>query len=240
MKITKELLENLKLKTISLKNEKKNILCFLERIEKEILTFSLPQKIEYESNIIMFEAVFESSVYQTKYEAYEFTATLQDYGEDWLNVEVHQENYSGKISDFLNTISEMEKKYETYGRRKENRVKIGKEKSIDFGLSALEQSIFIQSSKFLQPCVVLDASVHGICVITIETPQIKKEETFCIKLSFVTPEQTVILKAHKVYSRITKTDNKTFVTLSCQLLEPIHFAWKERVINMIDKADILR
>ena len=240
MKITKELLDSLKVKTISLKNKDKNTLCFLERIEKEVLTFSLPQKIEFDKTEAVFEIAFDTSEYQTESEVTELTADIKEFGEDWVSVEINQDNFSGRLSEFITTVSEMEKRYETFGRRKENRVKIGKEKSKDFGLSKLEQSIFIQSSKFLQPCVVLDASVHGICVITTETPQIRKEDNFCVKLSFVNPEQTVILKAHKVYSRTTKTESKTFVSLSCQLLEPIHFAWKERVIDMLDEAADLR
>ena len=169
-----------------------------------------------------------------EYETSILSAKLIDSGEDWCEVIPEKENIDSRLALFL-SISKTEAKYESFGRRKEARVKIGKEKFDDFGLGSLKQTVFLSGAKFLQPCVVLDASVHGICIITQETPAIKNEENISIKLSFQNPEQTVILSAHKVYSRLSKTRTKSFLTLSCQLLEPIHFAWKERVISMIEK-----
>ncbi|MBD5448050.1 MAG: hypothetical protein HDR32_10050 [Treponema sp.] len=231
MKITKELLEHLKVMSISLKDNGADILCFLERIEKGLWTFSLPQKIDFRKDS---KAAFQISFDRDASPAV-LPITVVDSGEDWANVIPTARNVEPRLSAFLKAITGMEEKYESFGRRKEERIRIGKEKAAEFGLSALEQSIFLQGVKCIQPCVVLDASIHGICVITPETPAVRNEENFCIRLGFKKPEQTIILKAHRVYSRLNKTGQKTFMTLSCQLLEPVHFAWKERVIAMLEK-----
>ena len=230
MKITKELLEHLKVKTISLDNCGENVLCFLERIDNGKWTFSITRAIDLSKNK---KLSFLINFYE--YETSILCAKLIDSGEDWCEVIPEKENIDSRLALFLSMISKTEAKYESFGRRKEARVKIGKEKFDDFGLGSLKQKVFLSGAKFLQPCVVLDASVHGICIITQETPAIKNEENISIKLSFQNPEQTVILNAHKVYSRLSKTRTKSFLTLSCQLLEPIHFAWKERIISMIEK-----
>ena len=229
MKITKELLEHLKVKSISIKNDEKNTLCFLERVEKGKWTLSLPEKIDCKDENIALQVNFHEE------EGSVLFAKISDVGEDWCEVLPENQSDDTRLKAFLMMLSGMEERYESFGRRKEERIRIGKEKSLEFGLTRLEQSIFAQGVKMIQPCVILDASVHGICVITTETSAIRNEENFCIKLDFSNPSQSVILKAHKVYSRLTKTNEKTFATLSCQLLEPIHFAWKERVISMIEK-----
>ncbi len=229
MKITKELLEHLKVKSITLLKDDKNILCFLERVENDLWTFSLSLKIELSTNEnVSFQFLFEGEDTSSL-----LVSTVLDFGEDWINVKPVSAD-STSLKHFLKYLILMEQKYDSFGRRKEERIKIGKENSKLFGLSDIQQEIFLQGVKFIQPCVVLDASVHGICVITPDTPAAKNEENFCVKLQFVKPERTVILKAHKVYSRINKTEQKTFITLSCQLLEPIHFEWRDRVIKMIE------
>ncbi|MBQ3670157.1 MAG: hypothetical protein IJR39_07110 [Treponema sp.] len=230
MKITKEILEHLKVTSISLKKDSENLLCFLERVEKGVWTFSLPQKIDFpRGEKISFLVTFQEEEGSTLF------ARIHDSGEDWCEVLPEKQNDDKRLCAFLTMISEMEAKFESLGRRKEERIKIGKEKADVFGLSTLEQSVFTQGAKIIQPCVILDASIHGICVITPKTYAIQNEENFYIKVSFKNPEQTVILKAHRVYSRLNKTTRKSFLTLSCQLLEPIHFVWKERVISMIEK-----
>lgn len=228
MKITKELLEHFNIVSISLKNNDKNILCFLERIEKNLLTFNVSEELQIKKKRkITFQFTFSDN------NTFSCNTCIIENGIDWITVKIENEN--NKLQEIINEISNMESKYENFGRRKEERIKIGKDKVKEFGLSGLEQHLFLQGIKAIQPCVVLDASVHGICIITPETPALKKEDIFCIKLHFENPVQTVILKAHCVYSKLNKTDSKTFNTLCCQLLEPIHFAWKERVIEMINK-----
>ena len=50
MQITKELLEHLKVKTISLDNCGENVLCFLERIDNGKWTFSITRAIDLSKN----------------------------------------------------------------------------------------------------------------------------------------------------------------------------------------------
>ena len=50
MKITKELLEHFKVKTISLDNCGENVLCFLERIDNGKWTFSITRAIDLSKN----------------------------------------------------------------------------------------------------------------------------------------------------------------------------------------------
>ena len=232
MKITKELLEHLKVRSMSLTSGKANLLCFLERVEKGKWTFSLPNKTDFAKgekitiNIVFYEE-----------EQGEIHATVDDFGEDWLTIMPENLSENTRVNAFLTMLGEMESKYETFGRRRETRIRIGKERYRELGLSRLEQVLFLPGIKLQQPCAVLDASVHGICVITPHTKPVQDEENFCVKLTFTNPEETVILQAHKVYSRLDKTEGKTFATLSCQLLEPIHFAWKERVIGLLTKTE---
>lgn len=230
MRITRELLEHLKVQSVTLRNNGADILCFLERIEKGLWTFSLPQKIDFQKGCT---AEFQVTFGREDSPA-ALSASVEDFGEDWCAVIPEEKDCSPALSALLKSISGMEEKYESFGRRKEERVKIGRENAARFGLSSLEQSIFLYGAKLVQQCAVLDASIHGIRIITPETPAVRNEENFCIKLSFRNPGQTVLLKAHRVYSRLNRTGKSAFMTLSCQLLEPIHFAWKERVIAMLE------
>ena len=80
--------------------------------------------------------------------------------------------------------------------------------------------------------------MHGICIITpFDNPIFKTLENFSIQLSFNNPEQTVILQCHKVHTKLSNTEHRVFSTLSCQLLEPIHYAWKERVMQMLEAEE---
>lgn len=235
MKITKELLEHLNVVSISLQNKDKNILCFLERIENNFWTFQITEKPDSLDKKVIFSVHFVNDDI-----IYDLRAILLDSGENWLKVELTQENIlDTKLVTLLQELSKMENRFEQFGRRKEERIKIGKYNAAEFGLTKLEQNIFLHGIKVIQPCVILDVSVHGICIITPETPAIRNLENniLCIKILFENPTQTVILKAHSVYSKLNKTENKNYLTLCCQLLEPIHFAWKERVISMVSKID---
>ena len=91
-----------------------------------------------------------------------------------------------------------------------------------------------------QPCAVVDASLHGICIITpCSDHRMKDCDSFNVMLNFVSPEQTIVLKCHKVHAQLKKTESKIYARISCQLLEPIHFAWKERVITLLESEKTL-
>ncbi len=229
MKITKELLEHLKVKSITFKYNFKDILCFLDRIEENRWTFSLPYEMDF-SDFSKIE--FTINFFQNDFPNI-FLAKLLESGEDWITVSPELNTPTVQLEAFYYDLLQISEKYETFGRRKEERIKIGKEKSKEFGLDSIKQSVFVNGISLIQPCVIIDASVHGICIITPETPGIKNAENFCIKISFVNPDKMIVLKAHKVYSRLNKTKNKNFLTLSCQLLEPIHYEWRERIISIL-------
>lgn len=145
---------------------------------------------------------------------------------------------SDTINKLLELLSVLSKREEKYGRRKEPRIRINKENYQDFGLSTLEQKIFSKTAKVIQPCAVIDISVHGICIITpFENTGFKNLDNFNVQLSFINPEQTVILQCHKVHSKLTDTGNRVLATLSCQLLEPVHYVWKERVLKMLENEE---
>ena len=81
-------------------------------------------------------------------------------------------------------------------------------------------------------------SLHGICIITpFYNDFSKKLDNFIIQVSFSNPEQNVLLQAHKVHTKLNHSENKTFATISCQLLEPINYIWKERVIKMLETSE---
>ncbi len=238
MKITKEMLEHFHIKSFTCKNQNSDLLCFLERFENKILTFTFPAEINFQKGT---ELEFSVNCDDDRNSS-ELDAALLDFGTNWCNVRektlmLKDPNSGGGTNDvdnFLMFLSNLEQKYQHFGRRKEERIRIGKEKFKEFGLMRLEQTVFIKDAEVAQPCVVLDASIHGIRIITAQTPALNRTDTFGIKLVFSSPEQNVILKAHKVYENITKAENKSFVTLSCQLLEPVHFIWKDKVIKMIE------
>lgn len=239
MKITKEMLENFNIKSFTLHSGNSDLLCFLESFENESLTFAFPDEINFQKGSrVEFTVNCADDTNSCV-----LVANLLDFGTNWCNVRekaltlknLDSGGGVNSVDGFLEFLSNLEQKYQHFGRRKEERIRIGKEQFSDFGLSRLEQTVFINEAKFVQPCVVIDASVHGIRIITEQTPAFNHIETLGIKLAFSNPEQNVILKAHKVYENITKTESKTFVTFSCQLLEPVHFAWKDRVIKMIEK-----
>lgn len=161
-------------------------------------------------------------------------------GEDFCDIEISGSEKKEKTVAFISALEELDEKYTKYGRRKEERVEIGKRNSAKFGLSYPEQTVFINGIKAQQPCAVVDASIHGICIITPCADQrIKDCGSFNVMLNFTNPEQTVVLKCHKVHSQLKKTESKTYARISCQLLEPVHFAWKERVIRMLESGKTL-
>lgn len=238
MKITKELLEHFHIKSFTFKNQNLDSLCFLERFESGILTFTFPEEIKFsKGNALEFTVNCDNDTNSCV-----LAANLLDFGTNWCDVSeknlmLKNPNSAGNmncVESFLGFLSNLEQKYQHFGRRKEERIKIGKEKFRAFGLSGIEQTLFTENARTFQPCVVLDASIHGIRIITAQNPNLNHLDTFGIKISFTNPEQNVILKAHKVYENITKTESKTFATFACQLLEPVHFAWKDRVIRMIE------
>lgn len=249
MTVSKELLQDMNIISMTLQFFKKEsafaiglklvkqVSCVLCRYEKGLLQFNLLENInetefdEVKMNICVQESelVFDSET---------ATLELQEKGLTWITAKPIS-NPAKTIKRLLDNLAILEKQEEKFGRRKEPRIKITKENFMQFGLNSIEQKIFSKSAKIIQPCALIDVSVHGICIITpFENPAFKNLENFHIQVSFSNPEQTVILQCHKVHSKLNNTENRLFSTLSCQLLEPIHYAWKEKILNLLENEEM--
>ena len=251
MTVSKEMIQDFNILSMSIQIISKNkteqgalqienhIPCILSRYNNGKLHFSLLREEEiynpdddyfYNLQICIKES-------ESFYKSETASIRINESGIGWIIAEI--KDSPGEIIKLLqNQLYALEISEEKYGRRKEPRIKIGKEKSIAFGLCSPEQKLFSKSAKIIQPCAIIDASIHGICIITpFDNPIFKTLENFCIQLSFSNPEQTVILQCHKVHTKLSNTEHRVFSTLSCQLLEPIHYAWKERVMQMLEAEE---
>lgn len=216
--------------SIAIRKDGADIMSFLARFTSGRWTLTTLQKQDFLQN----EQV-SVQINFTDGEPEEFSAAVIESGEDFCDIEISGSEKKEKTAAFISALEELDAKYTKYGRRKEERVEIGKRNAAKFGLSSPEQTVFINGIKAQQPCAVVDASIHGVCIITPCADQrINDCGSFNVMLNFTNPEQTVVLKCHKVHSQLKKTDSKTYARISCQLLEPVHFAWKERVIKLLE------
>ena len=230
MNITKEILEWLKVSSIAIRKDGADIMSFLTRFTSEIWTLTMLQKHDFLQN-----EKISVQINFTDGESEEFIGTVIESGEDFCDIRISGSEKKEKTAAFISALENLDEKYIKYGRRKEERIEIGKRNSEKFGLSSPEQTVFVNGIKMQQPCAVVDASIHGICIITPCTDQRMKDcDSFNVMLNFVNPEQTIVLKCHKVHAQLKKTESKIYARISCQLLEPIHFAWKERVIKLLE------
>ena len=79
--------------------------------------------------------------------------------------------------------------------------------------------------------------IEKICAISKENLLLENNDDYIIQVSFSSPEQNILLQAHKVHIKLNHTENRTFATISCQLLEPINYIWKERVIKLLESNE---
>ena len=57
-----------------------------------------------------------------------------------------------------------------------------------------------------------------------------------LKVSFESPSEEIIMSINKVYSHCRTADGRTWAYVSCQIFEPVHFVWRERVLAMLRTA----
>lgn len=234
MNITNELLANFGIVSMVLTQNSTDIICHLIKVDKNQFLF------KYSGNFDFTEKEKYLSI--TTKENNSFTISsikilILESGIDYFICTIVESDEI--VNKLLKRISVLEYQDEKYGRRKEPRVSIGKSKAEAFGLSTLEQKIFSRHDKIIQPCVISDVSLHGICIISpFDDYRFKNIDNFIIQVSFKNPEQIILLQAHKVHLKLNHFDNKTFATISCQLLEPISYIWKERVVKMLDDIDL--
>lgn len=246
MNISRDLLEEFNIISMSLKTKDKSISCFPVKAElnrlhlTKTLQFKYLQQFSDETENSQFftqdNHILSVTIKKTDSENFfisDVKIELIESGLDYFICKVIK--CDDFFQNFLDRISFLEYQDEKYGRRKEPRIAIGKDKAVSFGLANIEQKLFSKTEKLIQSCVILDVSLHGICIITpFEDTRFKSVDNFFIKISFTNPEQNIVLQAHKVHLKLNPTQNKVYATLSCQLLEPISYIWKERVIKMLE------
>lgn len=241
MNISNELLEEFNIISMSLKNSNKSISCFPVKFEiqhktkSKIFQFNCLENISdkfdfynHEKNILTI-----TIKKQEKFLFSEATINILEFGLNYFIGEIL--SCDDFFKNFINRIKFLEYQDTKYGRRKEPRIVIGKENANRFGLSTIEQKIYLKKEQLILPCVILDVSLHGICIITpFENSHLKSIDNFSVQISFNNPLQNIILQVHKVHIKLNPTQNKVYATISCQLLEPISYIWKERVIKMFE------
>ena len=233
MTITKELLIDSGIISMNIIKDVLNINCILIKSEKDTLLFNYTGKESFiENDKITLNIMHKGT--STIPETSKIELLVMEAGQDYIQASIIKTD--DFFSTFLKKLSFLEYQDEKYGRRKEPRLVVGKNNFEAFGLTSVEQNLFSESARIIQPCAILDVSFHGICIITrFENPAFKNIENFNIHLAFTNPVQTVILMAHKVHSKLKSTEeNNVFATISCQLLEPINYVWKERVIKLLE------
>lgn len=235
MNITKEILDYLNVISVSVGRGRTDIVAYLSRYARGEWTLSLLQKQEFTfGERVAVKINFLSG------ETEEFTARVKDFGEDFLEVSDFTRNGGKLIKNLFDSLEELNDKYEKFGRRKERRIEIGRRNYQTFGLSSMEQKIFIRGIQMQQSCALVDASVHGLCIITpFSDSRMKDIENFYVLLHFLNPEQTITVQCHKVHMQLKKTESHSYAKISCQLLEPIHFAWKDHVIRLMEQETFI-
>jgi hypothetical protein len=234
MNITKEFLIDNDIITMFFTTKEGDINCVLRKKNKNLFFFDLCDEYSGDEKTLVLTITSKKN---EKIEVTELIASVYESGVDYIiaTIENLSNNYLGT---FFDKIEKIDLQDEKYGRRQEERIKIGQTNYKLFGINSPEQKIYCENIKFINPCVIIDVSIHGICIITNYDNLLKKIENFNIHLSFINPIQTVNLKVHKVNVRLKKTPNTMYAIISCQLLEPINYIWKERVMEIIEKLNI--
>ncbi len=227
MTITKELLCQLHFISMDLILGNQDYLVSLFRQNNDEWELKLSNKLELKNiQTVTLKLIFDD--YQT-----ECSVLIKETGEDFIIVNKPERNDDMILQQFIQQLNKIEYNNEKYGRRKEERIRIGLEKYKDFNLSKPEQTIIIEENRYINQCAIVDVSLHGIQIVTPYMKPIEKTNNFFISVSFINPSETIIINLHKVYTRLTKINNRIYANLSCQILEPVNYIWKERVINII-------
>lgn len=225
MNISKDFLELFKISSFNLVSDSFTTLAILNKINKNTWYFSIANQLQNDNDIFL-EVIFNNQ------KSIQIKTLIIEKGENFCTLELINTSES-ELNPFIKKIKSLEYLDDKYGRRKEDRFKITKENYKSFSLKSLEQKIIINN--IYKPCALIDISFHGIQIVTIYDNDIKKIDNFKIEIEF--NEKKIILDAHKVYISLKKSNqsNKLFANISCQLLEPINYFWKEQLFNYINK-----
>lgn len=230
MTVTKELNNRIKLINSDILVEQKEKLCYLSKQNLDLWTFTLCEPVEIPDSQ-------KTVIIKMNYEGYTttFTGIIRKKGEDFIIVEKPDSVKDPFLEETISVLNQIEINDEKYGQRKEKRVKVGIKNSKKFGLKKPEQTFVIEKERFSGPCAIVDASIHGLQIVTPYGSILKNLNNFNVLISFQEPNQHIIMDLHKVNIKLTKVNEKTFANISCQILEPINYIWKDRVIKMMDQ-----
>lgn len=232
MNITKDLLNYFGIISVSIKIQDSDIICFLtKQIENTWIIDTKYDEIAKNQNIEIKINFKDSNPEIIKTVVIEKEKNL-------ISVRLPQNftNQQKKVEMVFLRINELEQKDKKFGRRKEERIKITKANCSNFMIKSIEQELILKNQ--ILPCAIIDVSIHGICIITQYSPFFSKElDNFKVRLSFTDYTSPVIIQCHKVHARLAKTKSKDYITLSCQVLEPIHFEWKNHVISILEQLE---
>lgn len=228
MKITKDLLQHLKIISILIKVKDTDKICILEKqIGQTWIIKTADNSIFQKETFVKIQINFNDFT-QSYFDAKVLTSE-----KDFTILQLPKSFNDKKLCNTILEIENLEKKDQKFGRRKEERLKISKDKCFDFFLKSIEQEIII--GKKILPCAIIDVSLHGLCIIAPFSQFYAKDfENFKIKIDFSDCTTQTILNVHKVSARLSKTENNNFAFISCQILEPVHFEWKKHVITLLE------
>lgn len=230
MTINKELCNKLQLINSDLLINDREILCYLEKQNKEKWTFHTSTELDLDKDQ-------KSIIVKMNYVNYitQFTGTILEAGNDYIVLCKPQDSQDPYIKDTIEALDKIEKNDEKYGQRKEQRIKIGIKKSKDFGLKSPEQVFVLERERYSGPCAIVDASIHGVQILAPYSSILRNINNFNMLISFENPNQHIILDLHKVNIKLTKNNDKTYANISCQIMEPISYIWKERLIKLLNE-----
>ncbi len=235
MNISKEYCNSIGIASLSFNNGSKSTLCSLQQVEQQKWTFftGIPAGFNINDTINLHINFKDNPEDNT-----DVPVKVIETGYNYCCVKVNDKYESESFNSILKTLNELELIFTHFSRRKEKRIKINSTNYKNLGLEKMEQYIFFEGIKLIQPCVLVDVSIHGVQLLTLYSEELLKHTAlFKLKLEFENPKETIILLLHQVQSRVTNTGEKKFLNISCQILEPIHLQWKSRVIKMLQQEE---
>ena len=227
MNITKEHLASLGIISMALSVEGTSVLCFIRRHKTDEWLISVGGilAVKKGKRAVLFINFKDSGVHS-------YECIILDSGEDWVLVTPPVIENDIYLKDLYTSMCRMEQLDEEYGRRKEERIIIGKQRYKEFGLDTPEQKAIVGVASM--PCAIVDASIHGVCVITPYHPSYARGfDKFTVRLDFLKEGVTRLL-VHKVHLQLSGVTERTYAKVAGQLLEPIPYVWKQRVVSLLE------
>lgn len=219
MTVTKEMLEHIGVKSISMhgRDSDMDVLCSLVRVKEHVwyLNYTAPEGF---SPVPSLRINKDNEIMEGPVKVLEKTSCT-------LMIE---EPSSGCFEPVVKKLATYEKN-DNYERRKEKRIKVGIKNSSGFGLTSPQQYVIIGGAEL--ECVIVDASVHGIQLLLENKRILAAADIFTVKVAFT--DTCVLLRLNRVFSNVKEIKGKSYVYISAQILEPVHFIWKERVISFL-------